>query len=305
MVEGTIKIDRSDETSKLISLSKSALANQNHSESLQYANRALEIDPTNSEAWFLKGTSSGWTSTLVDVRLPEMLGAYKSSIEYAPEDKKDELLKKCGLQGNDIAIALHDISLNHAIEFAQVDDPWTEHLQRCAIIVPILFELHEWSGNRQLLDNIVTINSTLIKGISYTNFEGGNAARFLQPQYQAKVQAQIEEAATKLQKFDSDYTAPKPKPVNPNGGCFVVTATLGNESAFPVRLLRDFRDEMLAETVTGRRFVAWYYENGPKIADVISSAPVLRMLSFIFIVCPATFAAWVALETKKVFSKIR
>jgi hypothetical protein len=61
--------------------------------------------------------------------------------------------------------------------------------------------------------------------------------------------------------------------------CFVATAAFQNPDHPLVQELRNVRDEILARSSPGRRFIAWYYRNGPAIADVVRPRPYLRVAS--------------------------
>lgn len=58
--------------------------------------------------------------------------------------------------------------------------------------------------------------------------------------------------------------------------CFVATAAYGEPNHPDVVLLRRFRDEKLSNSSTGRKFIAWYWRSGPKLARMIAWSPVLR-----------------------------
>jgi len=94
MVEGTVRLDRSGEVANLTAMSKNALSAKNHRECYEYANRVLEMDPANSEAWFLKGTSIGWLST-EQPRVTELVYAYQRAIEYARDDETGAITSRC------------------------------------------------------------------------------------------------------------------------------------------------------------------------------------------------------------------
>lgn len=58
--------------------------------------------------------------------------------------------------------------------------------------------------------------------------------------------------------------------------CFVASAAYGEPNHPDVILLRRFRDEILRNSSTGRRFIAWYWQTGPKLARMIIWSPTLR-----------------------------
>jgi hypothetical protein len=68
-------------------------------------------------------------------------------------------------------------------------------------------------------------------------------------------------------------------PIDEHNNCFVATAAFQNQDHPMVQELRHVRDEILARSSPGRRFIAWYYRNGPAIADVVRPRPYLRAAS--------------------------
>jgi hypothetical protein len=61
--------------------------------------------------------------------------------------------------------------------------------------------------------------------------------------------------------------------------CFVATAVYGSYDAPEVMKLRQFRDEVLRKTSTGRTFITWYYRYGPYLARVVKHSSVLTHFS--------------------------
>lgn len=82
-------------------------------------------------------------------------------------------------------------------------------------------------------------------------------------------------------KIDSFYI-PLQKSFNTVSGCFVLTASFGNENDPVVVDFRRFRDQHLLQTVLGRAVVKIYYQYGLALADSIKEKPrtkvVLRKL---------------------------
>lgn len=60
------------------------------------------------------------------------------------------------------------------------------------------------------------------------------------------------------------------------GKCFIASAAYGSYLEPEVKVLRDFRDEMLLTNPAGKVFVDLYYRVSPPVADVISHNPVLK-----------------------------
>jgi hypothetical protein len=76
-----------------------------------------------------------------------------------------------------------------------------------------------------------------------------------------------------------------------NTGCFIATAAYGSVDAFPVRVLREFRDRHLLTNAPGRAFVAWYYRFSPPLAGFLNDHPALKPFVRTFL-SPAVLGAW-------------
>lgn len=59
------------------------------------------------------------------------------------------------------------------------------------------------------------------------------------------------------------------------GACFVATVAFGPDAP-ELDVLRGFRDDVLAERAWGRRFIEWYYREGPVLAHAVSQRPLVR-----------------------------
>lgn len=61
-----------------------------------------------------------------------------------------------------------------------------------------------------------------------------------------------------------------------DSNCFIATAAFGSPMAKQVNILRQFRDRYLLTNAFGRRFVSWYYRNGPVAANFIKDKPLAK-----------------------------
>jgi hypothetical protein len=80
------------------------------------------------------------------------------------------------------------------------------------------------------------------------------------------------------------------QPTQPKKGCFVATATMGNYNHPIVVELQHFRDHYLINKSWGKKFINFYYKNGPVIANQISKSIVLRKISLWLLIKPLTLA---------------
>lgn len=58
--------------------------------------------------------------------------------------------------------------------------------------------------------------------------------------------------------------------------CFVATSAFESQVNPTVRILREYRDIELSKTSKGKRFIKWYYNNGPKLAEVLDKNPCFK-----------------------------
>lgn len=63
------------------------------------------------------------------------------------------------------------------------------------------------------------------------------------------------------------------------GFCFIATAVYGDYDHPNVQRLRTYRDQVLARSPAGRRFIAWYYANGPKMVRLERRFPQVGVVS--------------------------
>jgi len=65
--------------------------------------------------------------------------------------------------------------------------------------------------------------------------------------------------------------------------CFVASVAYGDPDHVDVVFLRKFRNDVLSLSPFGRRFIAWYWKNGPTMARAVGTSTLLKRLSKWFI----------------------
>lgn len=113
-VEGTVKIDSSKQIANYLELGNKACEACNYEEAEGYANKILEQDNNNFEAWLIKGRAAGWQSTIGNQRINEAFSYFAQAIEYAPEDKLEAIREYIKLQASAFCLALVETGCNNA-----------------------------------------------------------------------------------------------------------------------------------------------------------------------------------------------
>lgn len=73
-------------------LAQTAYDSQNYMDAESYANRIIEIEPTNCDAWLMKGNCAGWQTFTPNFRMVESINCWNTCIiNSSAEDKEDYL----------------------------------------------------------------------------------------------------------------------------------------------------------------------------------------------------------------------
>jgi len=270
-----------------LSIAKTAEDAGNYSEAYKYYNKILELDAENYEAWFGKGISAGWQSTVADNRLPETITAFANALKYAPVDKKEDIKNRSAALITLISTSYWKLVNDHVYKFGSNDETRERYLTRCIEIIEALETAHMLAPQeKQIIQIIIDVCKGLIEGTSYTDFdEYGETLRTLRlsPQFEAQLKSKMNEYIEKMKALDSSYQPPQIK----KKGCFIITATLGNDMHPSVVLLREFRDRWLSKKAVGKKFIEKYYRYSPFFANLIRERKRLRWVSYNFIVKPS------------------
>lgn len=84
----TVKIDGSEQVNNYITLSEAAFNSSDSAAALNYANKALELNPESSAAWFAKMLAATQECSINDPHGPEIYESGKRAIQFASDDEK-------------------------------------------------------------------------------------------------------------------------------------------------------------------------------------------------------------------------
>jgi len=80
-----------------------------------------------------------------------------------------------------------------------------------------------------------------------------------------------------------------------SGSCFIATAAFGSHQQPSVKILREFRDQVMLSNRPGRAAVSLYYRYSPPVADFISKHEEVKMLVRLSLI-PVVGMSWLALK---------
>lgn len=108
-IQGTIKIDNAASSQNYLLLAENASDSKNYSDAENYSNKVIEINPNEAKAWFIKGKSAGWQTSVKNLRTEETIICFNKALALNEnEDFKNDIHKEL----KDILIATASLSLD-------------------------------------------------------------------------------------------------------------------------------------------------------------------------------------------------
>ena len=271
----------------LFNLAKSAFESRNFQEAFDYYTRVLEVDVQNYEAWLGKGLSAGWMSTLADFRFSEMINGIDKALEYAPDDKKEDLKWHTSCDISSIVSACVALSTDYRIKYG-----WTSG----EVVTEIIFHHKKFIAVLEYAYTLAPHNGMIISDILFSckgiiedaSEMGASSDAFKDIREKFDLYLHKGKLLDPLYSFDEPETK---KTASTDTKCFVATATMGDANHPIVILLREFRDSWLLERKYGRIFIKFYYKIGPCLAMIINKYPRLKRISSQVIIRPAAYLA--------------
>ena len=155
-IEGTVQVDNTDQIINYMKLAENALGSQNNQEAESYANKIIEIDPTNSKAWYIKGCAAGWQSTLANIRLGESAECWSNAIKYAKDSEVEQYTRNSENELYRLIEAMMNLKAANFINYSS-ESNGRELSDNTQLIVPL----------RVLSNSGVRINVNRIKKMLY------------------------------------------------------------------------------------------------------------------------------------------
>lgn len=297
-VQGTVKIDKSNELDNLLKLAQEAISSDNGEEAYTYANRVLEIEPNNAQAWFLRMKGVDLTAVLEDLKVLEVIRAGNNAIKYSNNELSKDVyvyyLTKCL---NDLKFCMNQLADVDSIKLLYATNSQlnafkaTENTLASDTIAGIILEqVDNVVKLRECVPNsLVSSNSDISKLVGevakqwvyYTNalnsrfnVYGAKLSDDYVTRYRSVLAMIKQGLPDEMQNVIADDKISNPS----SGPCYVATAVYGSYNCPEVWTLRRFRDNTLDATWYGRAFIKTYYAISPTLVKWFGETPWFKNL---------------------------
>ena len=256
---GVVKIDKTDETEKLLVLARRARDEDNEENAAKYYDLVLRDNPMNWEASFYLVYFQAMSCKIIGISnaaysvANNISGTMKLIRANVADDEQEKAIDEVIIRASSIATMLADAAVNHYSNHNTVDGALDECSSRVVAAGSILTEV-ENSLKFNFTDkpkSLLSAQKILLSFIRKYDILYNSNYR----------DAQISRLTNEIKQQDSSYTPPEVK----TGRCYVATAVYGSYDCPQVWTLRRYRDFNLANTWYGRTFIRTYYAVSPSI----------------------------------------
>ena len=284
-VKGTVTVDKSQDAKNLVQLAKDAIDSVNGEEAYSYANRALETDPSNADAWLIKMEAVGLMATLGDLKVLDVINAGKKAIELSNKEFEKGVyvyyLTKCL---NDLKFCMTQLQDTQTIkELYEANcqlSPFSaseKTLQSDGILDMVLTQVDMVVKLRTMVPDIYVSNDEEIthlvgevakQWVYYTNAVNSRFNVYgmkINDETIAKYRGILNDIKKGLPEEKQDVIGEENISNPSSGPCYVATAVYGSYNCPQVWTLRRFRDNTLDTTWYGRAFIKIYYTISPSL----------------------------------------
>lgn len=280
-----VKIDKSGDLKNLLNLANAAIEANNGQEALDYANKTLEVDSQNANAWYVKMQAQGLLATLGDLKCNDIVTAGRKAIEF---DSSEEM--KLNIYSYFLTKCLNDFKflMTQLQDTKAIKDLYNANCQLNA------FKATENTLDADTIANLCLTQELSVVGLKLAVPESEITKKQELTRITSEVAKQLvyyqnalnarfnvcgtslnDAAMTKYKQYLSQIKQGLPTEMqsvigeeslnNQQAGCYIATAVYGSYDCPEVWTLRRFRDFCLAKTWYGRAFVHVYYAISPTL----------------------------------------
>ena len=284
-IEGIVKVDKSGEALNLLKLANAALDSENGEEAYSYANRALEADPNNADAWLTKMKAVNLLCTFQEPKVLEVINTGNNAIELSEGKLANEVytffLNKMINTLNVYIEQLQDTEDIKEVYKANTESHFfsaPELTEQSDIIYNIILNQVDTivKLRESVPDSVVASDSDITQLVGEVAEQWVNYAQAVNNRLNVYTLYMSDETVTKYRSILNRIKQGLPEDTDDSieeeainnsikGGCYVATAVYGSYNCPEVRVLRRFRDLYLKRHIWGRVFIKIYYAISPAL----------------------------------------
>ena len=270
---GIVKVDKTEETEKLLILARRAREDDNSENAEKYYGMVLQEDPSNWEAAFFQVYYKAMQCKIIDIAnagysVANNIDTTIRLISDLPdEDERKQAINTVITYCHIISDMLSSAAINHYNKFSTATNAYSECSHRVAV-THMIYDMLEKSLKKYFPTDNKIISIVQVMSNSFISDNG----RFFNAEYRASETKRLTE---EIQSKDNSYTPPTVQ----TGGCYIATATYGSYDCPEVWTLRRYRDTILAKTWYGRTFVQIYYKCSPSLVKYCGDSKLFKSIS--------------------------
>lgn len=282
-VEGTIKVDDSDELANLITLAHRATEAKDWDRAYAYYERILLINPDDWEAnhniQFYKAFIAHQQNLFAE--LATRLDVFKNSIPtlnklFTSKHSTEEYFKVIPEVWNPVVTNCNNLWDDHVTRLSKnLGFTMNEAKQKAQSQTMEIIKRNMPAIVYFLTELICNIDTTFGASTQAWVISNAKATIDLANRTQKCDQSVVERLSALVKKYESDYVAPQKQ------GCYVATAVYGSYDCPEVWTLRRFRDFTLAESWYGRVFIRTYYATSPTLLKWFGHSAIFKKICLV------------------------
>jgi hypothetical protein len=272
-VQGTVKVDTSDEIANLYMVARRAKDSNNRESAARYYDMILIKDPNSWEATFYTVYFQAASCKIAEIQsaaisVTNNISTVLNLIKDTLPNKEEQ--KKAYVEVANKVIEISQLFFNEAKKHYKDDtsdgswassDSWTYAYSAVQCICELGDLLDEMYGSDTEANNRSVF--AWKQAIIWLQYFQDNIPMFVYGnEIKRMKETTVPYYVSQIRKYDSSYTIPAPQK---SGGCYVATAVYGSYDCPQVWTLRRYRDYTLDETWYGRLFIKTYYAISPTL----------------------------------------
>ena len=297
-IKGAVKIDKSEDVIHYLNLANTALDNNNGEEAYSYANRVLEIDSNNPDAWFIKMKATSLIAILADLRANEVINAGLKAIEYSNEELAIPVYEFY------LTKLLNDLIFCSSLLFDTQDikslfdancqlypfkaSELTANADE--VLAVILNQVDNEIALRDAVpNNVIAPNPEITRLVVEVAKQWGYFTQSVNDRFNVYKMNISDEMIIHcreiLKRIKQGLPKDTPDPINESqisnpsaGPCYIATAYYGSYDCPEVWILRRYRDNTLHKSWIGRHFITLYYAISPTLVKWFGQSKIFKKI---------------------------